>query len=125
MGDTYNTLAHLALQSTKGVGPDGAKLNSAGLRDLLVSEGIEEPEASTWVLTLANGNVIGAVNEGDDTPAPLAVVTGRTRATKAAKPVYEIELEGARKNWVVLNGERVTSFRSRKAAAAFIDAETS
>lgn len=122
MGATYNSMAHLALQSTKGVGANGSKLNSAGLRALLDDHGIDEPQASTWFVTLVNGVTIGAVNDGDSVPEELTVVTGRTRQANGPKPVYAIELEGARTNWVTLDGVRVEKFRSRKAAAAFIDA---
>lgn len=129
LGESYNTMAHLALQSTKGVPAEGDKLNSKGLRELLAAEGITEPTTTTWALDLTNGVTIGAVAEGDEVPEKLTEVKGRTRQVKSGPRTAKLDmrLEGSR-TWIVTeNGEdmhedgKPVKFRSRKAAAAFID----
>lgn len=124
LGDTYNTMAHLALQSTKGIS-DAGKLNSKGLVALLADAGIAEPKSTTWSIDLPNGNTIGNVVEGDAIPEALTVVKGRTRHPKTPTVTYDLVRSGARDWFITADGVKVgKTHRSRKAAADAFEAMT-
>lgn len=121
LGDHSNTLAHVAVRSTPGVGKGGAKLNSAELQKLLVKNGIESVR-STWAFELPNGKVIGAVVAGDEIPALLAAAPKSNRKPKAAKPKapkVTVEQFGARSFGMMVDGVQVGNrHRSLNAAKA-------
>lgn len=110
LGPSFNTMAHLALQSTKGVPGPGEKLNSAGLTALLAEAGITDPTSTSWTFTLPTGVTIGAVAPGDDVPDALTVSVRRSRPADApVADVYAIVRTGERAYQATKNGKTLGS----------------